>query len=151
MNKSYKAIEYKVKIHHEEIINEDEPWLSVSAHDTYESRYCIIDSNTEEILDDAQGYGYKTAQKAYAAFSYKNRDKRKDKEKIAKKRHIQKWMKEHKEFVEAMDDIAFKMAKESYKKDNQLNATIIEKMFVEFDVKPDFTANELLKVWNKIN
>lgn len=54
----------------------------------YDKRYVVIDKDTGEILDNAQGYGYKSVQKAYAAYGYKNRDKSKDKEKAAKKKHI---------------------------------------------------------------
>lgn len=38
-----------------------------------EKRFVIVDRETGEILDDAQGYGYKTPKKAYAAFYYLNR------------------------------------------------------------------------------
>ena len=82
----------------------------------YEKRFVIVDKNTGEILDDAQGYGYKTIQKAYAAYAYKTRDKSKDKEKLAKKKHIQKWMKEHKDFVKMMDTFAFEIAKGSWER-----------------------------------
>ena len=34
-------------------------------------RYIIINSNTGEIVDDAQGYGFKTKQGAYKALYYK--------------------------------------------------------------------------------
>lgn len=34
-------------------------------------RYCIIDVTTGEIVDNAQGYGYTSAQKAYSGFSYR--------------------------------------------------------------------------------
>lgn len=34
-------------------------------------RYVLIDIETGEILDDAQGYGYKTKRGVYAAYSYK--------------------------------------------------------------------------------
>ena len=44
----------------------------------YDRRYVVIDKDTGEILDDAQGYGYKSAQKAHAAYAYKTRDKSKD-------------------------------------------------------------------------
>lgn len=37
----------------------------------YYNRYVMIDTRTGEILDDAQGYGYKTIKKAFAAFCYK--------------------------------------------------------------------------------
>ena len=34
-------------------------------------RYIIVDETTGEIIDDAQGYGYKTKQKAHSAYNYK--------------------------------------------------------------------------------
>jgi len=36
-----------------------------------DGRYCIIDEETSEILDDAQGFGYKDKQKATKAMWYK--------------------------------------------------------------------------------
>lgn len=33
----------------------------------------LINADTGEIVDDAQGYGYKTAQKAHAAYAYQHR------------------------------------------------------------------------------
>ncbi len=36
-----------------------------------EKRFIMIDENTGEVIDDAQGYGYKTKQKAYSAYNYK--------------------------------------------------------------------------------
>ena len=62
MNKKYKAI----------VLD------SRNAGDKVEIRYAIKDMESGEIVDDAQGYGYKSAQKAYAGWSYKNRDKSRD-------------------------------------------------------------------------
>ena len=73
----------------------------------YDRRYVVIDKDTGEILDDAQGYGYKSAQKAHAAYAYKTRDKSKDAEELAKKKHILKWLKEHKDFTGLMEGVAF--------------------------------------------
>lgn len=64
MYKSYKAIPFKVITHHDEVVDNNEPWENHPAYDTTETRFCIVDANTGEMLDDAQGYGYKTAQKA---------------------------------------------------------------------------------------
>ena len=36
-----------------------------------EARYIIINVTTGEILDDAQGFGYKSMKKAYAGYYYK--------------------------------------------------------------------------------
>lgn len=147
MDKKYKAIPYKVTTHHDAIEDKNEPWNSEPAYDTSEIRYCIVSNETGEVLDDAQGYGYKTAQKAYAAYAYKTRDKSKDKEKTDKKRHIQKWMKEHKGFVRAMDDTAFQILKGSWGPNDKFDAKQVKEMLDNFELKPDFTAGELLRVW----
>ena len=115
----------------------------------YEKRYVIRDVDTKELLDDAQGYGYKSIQKAYAAYSYKNRDKSKDKEKQKKKRKIEIWMKEHADFVDLMDTISFEMAKGSWGPHEKFDAKFVKSMLKENDLEPDFTAGELLKIWER--
>ena len=92
MEKKYKAISTIVT---------QEPGTEYDS-ETREKRYVIIDTESGEIVDDAQGYGYKTAQKAYAGWSYKNRDKSKDKEKAEKERIIARWMRENKKFIKIL-------------------------------------------------
>lgn len=147
MASNYKAIKYEATRHHEEVIDKGEPWNSLPAYDTSEMRYRIVSTETGEILDDAQGYGYKTAQKAYAAYAYKTRDKSKDKERSAKKKHIKQWMKDHKSFVRDMDRTAFEIAKGSWGPDDKFDASLVKEMLSDYGLSPDFTANELLKVW----
>lgn len=61
----------------------------------YDRRFVIFDEETGNVLDDAQDYGYKSKQKALAAWNYKNRDKSKDAEKRKKQRMIKAWLKDH--------------------------------------------------------
>lgn len=56
-----------------------------------ETRYVIVDSDTGEVLDDAQGYGYKSAQKAHAAWSYKQKPKKQRIAEANQKKRIKKW------------------------------------------------------------
>ena len=56
MEKNYKAIQYKITTHHEAVVDKDEPWNNTPAYDTFEMRYCIVSTDTGEVLDDAQGY-----------------------------------------------------------------------------------------------
>ena len=54
--------------------------------DEFDERYIVVDKDTGEIVDDAQGYGYKTAHKAFAAYRYKHKYKSdKPKEESAEK------------------------------------------------------------------
>lgn len=114
-----------------------------------DKRYVVIDKNTQEVLDDAQGYGYRSPQKAYAAYAYKHRDKSKDKEKAAKVKKIRSWMKEHKDFVKLMDQIAFEIAKGSWGPDDKFDAKLVKQLLKESDLEPDFTAAELIRVWQQ--
>lgn len=147
MDKTYKAIQYKVAIHHEAVVDEKEPWNNTPAYDTFEMRFCIVSIDTGEVLDDAQGYGYKTAQKAYLAYAYKTRDKSKDREYCNKKKHIENWMKAHKSFVNLMDAYALDIAKGSMGPNEKFNSKFVNGLLKENDLHLDFTAGELLKVW----
>lgn len=79
----------------------------------FESRYVVVDLETGEIVDDAQGYGYKTQRNAYAAYAYKTRDKSKELERKNREIYIRQWMKEHKSFVRFIDEIAIEIVKGS--------------------------------------
>lgn len=149
MSSAYKAIKYEVTIHHDAVNNSNEPWNNMPAYDTHEIRYCIVSEETGEILDDAQGYGYKSAQKAYSAYAYKTRDKSKDKERNEKIKHIKKWMKENKSFIALMDECSFQIAKGTMAPDDKFNTKFVKNLLEENDLHPDFSAHELLKVWRK--
>ena len=61
--------------------------------DNYDIRYVVVDKETGEVLDNAQGYWYRTVQAAYKAWAYKTRDRSKDKEKAQRRKEIRSWMK----------------------------------------------------------
>ena len=55
-------------------------------------RFIIVDSETGEVLDDAQGYGYKTIQGAFKAYKFKRLTKEERKERENKIALVKKWM-----------------------------------------------------------
>jgi hypothetical protein len=113
-------------------------------------RYCIVSTETGEVLDDAQGYGYKTAQKAYAGYGYKHRDKSKDAEKAQKRRYAQKWLKEHPKFVKAMDAVAWEITKGSWEPGAKFDAKAVKELLKSWDLAPDCTPSEILRAWEKL-
>lgn len=115
----------------------------------WDARYVIIDTNTGEVLDDAQGYGYKTSAKAYAAYGYKTRDRNKDVQKKENIRKIRIWMKENKDFMSLLDAYAFDIAKGSVGPDVKIDAKTVKRLFIENDISTDFTPGEFVKVWRK--
>ncbi len=120
-----------------------------SLSDRYSTRYVIVDMETGEILDDAQGYGYRTAQKAYACWGYKTRDKSRDAEKAEKRAHIRAWMKENRKFMGALEEISFEIWKGSWGPEDRFNAKLVSELLKEWDLHPDFTAGELLREWGR--
>ena len=142
MPKEYKAKEYMATIHHGGNTESHEPWDIEPEYDTYEIRYRIVSIKTGEVLDDADGYGYKTAQKAYSGYAYKTRDK-------SKEPRIKKWLKEHQDFSKAMEVASLEIAKGSWGKDARFNPAFVNKMLRQNKLTPDFSATELLKVWRK--
>lgn len=111
-------------------------------------RYIIVDNNGN-ILDDAQGYGYKTVPNAHRCWMYKNRDKSKDKEKMEKINHIKEWMRSHKGFVDAMNQFAFEIYAGKWGDGDKFDSKFVEKMLKDYNLEIDFKPSELLKVWRK--
>ena len=116
----------------------------------WEPRYVVVDEKTGEILDDAQGYGFKSKKKAHACYRYRTRDRSKDKEKEEKKRVIRQWMKDNKGFVRCMDQYAFEIAKGSWGPEDKFNAAFVKKMLKDSNYTDlPFTPGELLRVWRE--
>ena len=141
----------KVQKNYGEIFKMEKKYKVIPCRKNGETRYVIVSADTGEVLDDAQGYGYHTAQKAHAAYAYKTRDKSKDAQLKAKQRHIEQWLKEHKDFFNLMDAVAFDIAKGSWGPNEKFDAGLVNQMLKENNLKPDFSAGELIKVWRKIS
>lgn len=75
------------------------PWLS----DRYDRRYVVVDATTGAVIDDAQGYGYKTAQNAHRARAYKSMSAQKKRQRDTVRKGVRRWCEKHSEF---MADIA---------------------------------------------
>ena len=112
--------------------------------DKYGDRFIVVDEETGEILDDAQGYGYRSPQKAYAALAWKAggnldkpktaEDKRRERKqaKERKRERIKQWLKKHECDVRTALLVAFRQ--------------MIEK---ENDPEIDFTDGEVMFVWKR--
>lgn len=111
-------------------------------------RYIIIENETGEVLDDAQGYGYKSKRNAYACYGYKNRDKSKDIEKEYKKRNVKKFCKANPSFVHLLEEIQFEIVIGKWGPDDKFNAKLVRKIFENNGyIELEFTIREFLKYW----
>ena len=118
--------------------------IEIPAEFTTETRYVIINSDTGEIFDDAQGYGYKTPQKAYAAFSWKKKSPEEHIEQELKKKEVQEWCKKYESVVRKIEDIIFISIKERVPYNIQ---EILEVIPEEAKAEMTFTVSELLKYY----
>lgn len=140
MIKKYKAVPY---IARRGAVAETDPCnMEIQYHD----RFCIIDTETGEIVDDAQGYGYKTAQNAYKAWGYKNRDKSKDAEKEEKRKLVRNWMKEHKAVIRTLETYEFEIeCKGSWGPRDHFNAEFVRKQLEEWGYQDlPFSTKDLI-------
>lgn len=107
----------------------------------YDKRYVIVNKETREVIDDAQGFGYKSKRNAYVCFGYKNRDK-------AKENKIFAWINKHKSFCREVADNMFYGYKDD--PDFKADSKFIEECFKESNLTFDgFTAKEFLRVFNR--
>jgi hypothetical protein len=54
--------------------------VSASLSSSYDKRYAVVDDATGGVVDDAQGYGYKSRQNAHRAYSYKSMPPKKERQ-----------------------------------------------------------------------
>lgn len=105
-------------------------------------RYILIDPDTGELLDDAQGYGYKTPQKAHAAWAYKNKSPDDRRQEAAAKRRVQQWLDRHPEFRDKLEN----MVVLAYKEDEEIVVADVQKALDQFRFGDlSVTAEELFK------
>lgn len=119
----------------------DEDWYEYD-----DPRWCVVDMHGN-LLDDAQGYGYKSKQNAARAYSYKIKPKwqKEDRKKLDKQ--IKSWMKENQEFCRDLEDIQFRLIKENYGS-KAINTAGIKDLWAEYNLNPPFSARDFLRVWN---
>ena len=101
-------------------------------------RYVLVSVETGEIVDDCQGYGFKTEKKAYACWAYQNRDKELEKK-------IKKWIKSNKTIMRKIDHLAYDIVKAGY----EFGYEDIENLLDEEEIKVDFPVKDLFYIWRR--
>ena len=100
--------------------------LSETLSKEYDNRYVIVDTETGEVLDDANGYGFKSQKAAYKAFWYKNRTKEENKNYNNKKKNVKLFLKEHKYIKKDFEQFAFEIQKGSWGPNDKVNTNLVK-------------------------
>ena len=112
----------------------------------YESRYVVVDAETGKVLDDAQGYGYKSVRGAHASWSYKNRSPEKKAHDAAAKNAVRRFLKKHPDVEDALVQAEWEIVRGDYGSDVQLNAKMVKGLLEDMGYTDlPFTPSELLK------
>jgi transcription initiation factor TFIID subunit TAF12 len=111
-------------------------------------RFIIVDSETGEVLDDAQGYGYKTIKGAIKAYKFKRLTKDERKERENKIALVKKWVKHNKKIMNFFEEISLEIWKGSWGPDDRFDEKLVKKILIEngYDIDElGFTMKDLLK------
>jgi hypothetical protein len=117
--------------------------VSPSLSKGYDRRYVVVDEMTGEILDDAQGCGYKSAQNAHRGYSYKSMPPKKKSQRNAVTRNVQQWCAAHKEFMGHVEQAMFYAMKDG----EQFTQADVEQMLAEHGLEPAFSTRDLIRHW----
>lgn len=118
-----------MKVKAKQVSNLKNPWI-------------LVDDETGKVLDDAQGYGYRTAQKAHAAYAYRHSNGKNKASKEASKI----WWKKHKTDAKTLDQFAFEIAKGSWGSDDKFDYQLF-KEYIENN-KIDLEGNKPYSLWH---
>lgn len=117
--------------------------VSAALSNGYDRRYVVVDEATGAVLDDAQGYGYKTAQNAHRAHAYESMPPKKKRQRDAAKRRVQRWCGQHPEVVQHFDQAAFYAMKDG----ENVTAADVLALLAEHGLEVPFPVEDLMKHW----
>lgn len=122
---------------------------SVALSSPYDPRYIVVDAESGKTLDDANGYGYKSAQKAHAAFGYKRKPHAQKKAEEKTKAAVRKWLQDHQNFKENVEDAVLQIAKTSpYGINVKLGVNFLNECLKEAGITDlPFSAKDLHRYW----
>lgn len=109
----------------------------------FDKRYVVVDEATGEIVDDAQGYGYRSAQNAQRAHAYKSMPPKKKRRRNAAKRQVQRWCAQHPEFMGHVEQSMFYAMKDG----QNLTEADVRAILAEHGVELGFSVKDLMRHW----
>jgi hypothetical protein len=117
--------------------------VSASLSGDYDKRYVVVDEATGEVLDDAQGYGYKTAQNAHRAYGYKAMPPKKKRQRDAVKRQVARWCAKHEEVMQHVEQAMFYAMKDG----GNIAEADVRTILAKHGVELPFPVKDLMKHW----
>jgi hypothetical protein len=117
--------------------------VSASLSSSFDKRYVVIDEATGEVLDDAQGYGYKSAPNAHRAYWYKSMPPKKKRQREAVKRRVERWCAGHGEFMRHVEEAMLDAMKDG---ETVAEADVLA-ILSEHGLELPFSVKDLMRHW----
>lgn len=115
-----------------------------------DERFVVISVDTGKILDDAQGYGYKSVRKAWAAWKWKERGCPKP----YINPDIKRWFSEHRKFCDDLEYAAFHYIKDMCREERETKQIpydeIIKELLEEYGMEVPFNVSDMAKTWENL-
>jgi hypothetical protein len=108
-----------------------------------DKRYVVVDEATGEVLDDAQGYGYKNAANAHRGYGYTSMPPKKKHQREAANRRVQRWCAQHPEFMQHVEQAMFYAVKDG----QNVTVTDVGAILAEHGLELPFPVTDLMKHW----
>jgi hypothetical protein len=118
--------------------------VSAALSEGFEKRYVVVDAATGDVVDDVQGYGYRTAQNAHRAHAYKSMPPKKKRQRDAAQRQVRRWCAAHPEFMQQVESAMFYALKDGL----NLTEADVRAMLDERGVELPFAVKDLMRHWN---
>ncbi|WP_226359312.1 hypothetical protein [Pseudonocardia sp. ICBG601] len=106
-------------------------------------RYVVVDVATGEVIDDAQGYGYRSAQNAHRAHGYTSVSPKKKKQRAAVKLKVKDWCAAHPAFMADVEKMAFYALKDG----ESLTRADVNRLLVDHGLELPFSVGVLMRYW----
>lgn len=117
---------------------------SAALSSNFDKRYVVVDEATGEIVDDAQGYGYKSAQNAHRAPAYKSMPPKKKRQQDTAKRQVQRWCAQHPEFMPHVEQSMFY----GWIDGRNVTEADVRAILAEHGLELPFSVKDLMRHWN---
>ena len=117
---------------------------SAALSSNFDRRYVVVDEATGEVVDDAGGYGYKSAQNAHRAYAYKSMPPKKKRQRDAARRLVHRWCAQHPEFMQHVEQSMFYAMKDG----QNVTEADVRAVLAEHGLELPFSVKDLTRHWN---
>ena len=120
--------------------------LSRKLSKSSERRYVVIHPETGKLLDDSQGFGYKSLQKAYEGYDFKIQGEKQRRERKRVQEQVSRLILDHPGLSHQLEELAYR----SHLTGDCLNLQDFQKLVISHCIRCEdyqITLHDLLKYW----